>query len=184
LQANLEELHRMAALVNDMLFLSKADHGALARRSQPVDLAAAAESVAEFYEAAAGERQLSIAVEGRATMPIDEPLFKRAVSNLVSNATRYAAAGSVIEVRVEEKDNEAWVTVQNQGPRIAPEHLPKLFDRFYRADTARSDRDSHHGLGLAIVAAIARMHHGRTRAESGEAQGSGWARLGFSVARG
>jgi two-component system, OmpR family, heavy metal sensor histidine kinase CusS len=184
LQANLEELHRMAALVNDMLFLSKADHGALARRSQPVDLAAAAASVAEFYEAAASERQLSIAVQGSVTLPIDEPLFKRAVSNLVSNATRYAAAGSVIEVRIEEKDNEAWLTVHNQGPRIAPEHLPKLFDRFYRADTARTERDSHHGLGLAIVAAIARMHKGRTRAESGEAQGSGWARLGFSVARG
>ncbi len=166
LQGNLEELHRLSALVNDMLFLSKVDHGALARRASPVSLRVSVNEVAEFYEAMISERQLSIQVEGDVLMPIDEPLFKRAISNLISNATRYASVGSSIAVRIEARSSEVWVEVINQGARIPAEHLPKLFDRFYRVDEARAQRETHHGLGLAIVAAIARMHGGSTRAQS------------------
>ncbi len=177
LQGNLAELQRLSAMVNDMLFLSKVDHGALASRALPVSLRASVTEVAEFYDAMLAERQLHVVVQGDALSPIDDPLFKRAISNLIGNATRYASAGTSIVVQIDDRQSEVWVEVTNQGPRIAPEELPKLFDRFYRVDEARAHRESHHGLGLAIVAAIARMHGGRTRADSQGNQTT----IGFSM---
>jgi two-component system, OmpR family, heavy metal sensor histidine kinase CusS len=179
LQANLQELQHLSTLVNDMLFLSKADDGALAQRGAPFDLHIAAAQIAEFYEALAQERDVRIAVEGSATAHVDESLFKRAVSNLLSNAVRFAQAGSTIHILFEERGEETWVWVENAGDVIEAHHLPRLFDRFYRADAARSERESHHGLGLAIVAAIARMHGGTTQAHSS----SGHTQIGFSIRR-
>jgi two-component system, OmpR family, heavy metal sensor histidine kinase CusS len=179
LQANLQELQHLSTLVNDMLFLSKADHGALVQRGAPVALQDAAAQIAEFYEALAQERNVRITVAGSAMANVDESLFKRAVSNLLSNAVRFADAGSTIHILLQEHGEETWVWVKNAGDVIEAHHLPRLFDRFYRADAARSERESHHGLGLAIVAAIARMHGGTTDAWSG----NGYTQIGFSIHR-
>jgi two-component system, OmpR family, heavy metal sensor histidine kinase CusS len=165
---SLERLRGLSAMVGDMLFLSRADRGALARRGAPVSLAALAQQVAEFHEAALDERHLALQVSGDATLTMDEGLIKRAVSNLIGNATRYAEPGSVVQLSIEtgSEPGEVMVQVVNRGPGIPAEQLPHLFDRFYRADSARSDSDEHHGLGLAIVAAIARMHGGAPLARS------------------
>jgi two-component system heavy metal sensor histidine kinase CusS len=180
LLSNLEELQRLAALVNDMLFLASADRGAQARRGGKASLAALASQVIDFHEAALGERDLRVAVRGDATVPIDEPLFKRAISNLLGNAIRFADAGSEITVQIgAEEPDHVRVLVQNHGIEIEPSHLPRLFDRFFRAESSRhSEGQAHHGLGLSIVAAIARMHSGRTFARSG----GGVTALGFTVA--
>jgi two-component system heavy metal sensor histidine kinase CusS len=177
LASNLEELQRIAGMINDMLFLSRADHGAAARLERPLPLGAIVHEVLEFHEAAAAERQLSLAVVGDLTLAVDEPLFKRAVSNLLDNAARYAKPGSTLRVRLEAGEGPPRVGVENEGPPIPAEHLPRLFDRFYRADVSRRGSGSHHGLGLAIVAAIARMHGGHTFAYSLE----GTTRIGFSL---
>jgi two-component system, OmpR family, heavy metal sensor histidine kinase CusS len=180
LSSNLEELQRLAAMVNDMLFLSSADRGAQARRSSKASLAQLASQVIEFHEAALSERALSVAVRGDAVVPIDEPLFKRAISNLLGNAVRFADPGSEIVVRIDaEAPDQVRVLVQNHGVTIEPSQLPRLFDRFFRAESSRSSEgQAHHGLGLSIVAAIARMHSGRTVAQSDR----GVTRLGFTVA--
>jgi two-component system heavy metal sensor histidine kinase CusS len=181
LSSNLEEMQRLSALVNDMLFLSQADRGATARRGAPVSLAALAAGVAEFHEARLEEAGLTLRIDGDAAVPVDEPLFKRALSNLIGNATRFAERGSTVVVAiVPDAPEQVRVTVENAGCGIAHEHLPRLFDRFFRADASRCcDGDEpHHGLGLAIVAAIARMHAGRTLAESA----SGTTRVGFTLA--
>ncbi|WP_291011096.1 heavy metal sensor histidine kinase [Hydrogenophaga sp.] len=179
LHSNLEELQRMAGIINDMLFLAQADRGVKARRGEPVSLADLVRQVVEFHEAPMAEAGLSITIEGDRRLPVDEALIKRAVSNLLGNAIRYAEPGSQLCVRIgSEADGSARLWVENVGPSIEPEYLPRLFDRFFRADASRCEViKPHHGLGLSIVAAIARMHDGFALAESAE----GRTRVGFSV---
>ena len=186
LESNLEEMQRLAALVNDMLFLSRSDRGAVARRGQAISLAALAEQVIEFHEAPLAEANLSVQIEGGVLAAVDEPLLKRALSNLLGNAIRFADPGSRIVIRIApmtdahsaDPTRHVRLEVQNAGPPIAPQHLARLFDRFFRVDSARPDSQSHHGLGLAIVAAIARMHAGKPLAEC---DGNG-TRVGFTLA--
>jgi two-component system heavy metal sensor histidine kinase CusS len=183
LASNLEEMQRLSAMVNDMLFLSHADRGAVARRGKPVSLAALARQVAEFHEGTLDEAGLKLDVVGDATVAVDEPLVKRALSNLLGNATRFAAPGSTVEVKIAAEPAtpaEVEVVVRNRGQGIEPALLPRLFDRFFRADESRccEGAEQHHGLGLAIVAAIARMHAGRTLARSHD----GVTEVGFTVA--
>ena len=187
LASNLEEMQRLSAIVNDMLFLASADRGAEARRGTPVSLAALARQVAEFHECTLDEAGLKLDVVGDATVAVDEPLVKRALSNLLGNATRFAAPGSTVEVKIgalaepaaPADAGQVEVVVRNQGQPIGEQHLPRLFDRFFRGDDSRCcEGPQHHGLGLAIVAAIARMHAGRTLARSQD----GITEVGFTVA--
>ena len=167
LVSNLASLQRMGALVNDMLFLARADSGEPARLGAPTSLRTLILDMLEYHELAASERDVQLAVEGDFVAAVDEPLFLRALSNLISNATRYAAPGSTVSVVLETRGAVSYVGVSNQGPVIAPENLPRLFDRLYRVDASRSHRQGMHcGLGLSIVAAIARMHGWQTWAQS------------------
>ncbi|CDN85755.1 MULTISPECIES: heavy metal sensor histidine kinase [Hydrogenophaga] len=179
LLSNLEELQRLAGIVNDMLFLAQADRGVKARRGAAVSLAELVNQVVEFHEAPMEEAGLAIDIEGDVQLAVDEPLFKRALSNLLGNAIRYADKDSRLCVRIlREGDNGVRLWVENTGPAIEPEHLPRLFDRFFRADASRCELEKpHHGLGLSIVAAIARMHDGFAAAESE----AGRTRVGFSM---
>ncbi|MCU0929308.1 MAG: ATP-binding protein [Burkholderiaceae bacterium] len=141
LLSNLEEMQRLSALVNDMLFLSQADRGAVARRGAPVSLAALARQVIEFHEAALDDAGLAVRVDGDATVAVDEPLFKRALSNLLGNAIRFAERGSTVGVRITpETADHVQVVVQNAGAEIDAASLPRLFDRFFRgsAETRRA----------------------------------------------
>ncbi|MEZ5645027.1 MAG: heavy metal sensor histidine kinase [Burkholderiaceae bacterium] len=179
LAGNLEELHRLAGIINDMLFLSQADRGIKARRGQPVSLADLVRQVIEFHEAPMEEAGLGIDIEGDVRLPVDEALIKRALSNLLGNAIQYAEQGTRLRVHLAaEPDGGARLWVENTGPAIRPEYLPRLFDRFFRADASRCEIERpHHGLGLSIVAAIARMHDGLASAESA----NGRTRIGFSL---
>lgn len=174
----LEEARRMSDIVADMLFLTRADRGAVARRSAPVSLAEQAWTVVEFHEAMLESAGQQVQVSGDARLAIDAGLVRRAMSNLLGNACRYAAPGSPISIVIELQAGAAWVKVVNRGQPIAPGVLPHLFERFFRAERSRTDSSHHHGLGLAIVAAIARMHGGQTRANSQD----GVTEVGFSLA--
>ena len=165
---HLEELQRMSLIVQDMLFLSQADRGAKARRETVQSLADVASAVAELHEAHMEEAGLCWRVDGDAGGAVDARLLQRALSNLIGNATRHAQRGSEVVVRIEGSRDETSLSLVNQGATIAPEHLPRLFDRFYRVDASRSGAARNHGLGLAIVAAIARMHGGRVAATSSD----------------
>lgn len=170
LASQLEEARRLTTIVADMLFLSKADRGAHARRGKPESLAEQVMAVAEFQEAVLEDANLQLKIEGEERLAMDAGLVRRAVSNLVSNAKQYAFPGSTIRVVIERLDRHVSLVVQNAGPTIAPEAIPHLFERFYRAEPSRAGSASHHGLGLAIVAAIARMHGGQTFARSADGQ--------------
>lgn len=167
LASNLEEVRRIAGIVADMLFLSHAERGVVARRSFPMSMADLASEVIDYYEAVLEESDLRVEVRGDARAAVDTGLVRRALSNLLGNATRYATRGSMIEVRISRIDpRHISIGVHNRGEVIASEHLPRLFDRFYRIDPSRTNSSRNHGLGLAIVAGIARMHGGAATAES------------------
>lgn len=169
LGSNLEELQRVASIVHDMLFLSQADRGATARRIATPSLAAFARLVCDYHEAAVLEAGLTLEIVGDAKGSFDTPLLQRALSNLIGNATRYAQRGSEICVEISRPaPGEVQLRVVNRGETIEPEHLPRLFDRFYRGEASRSAAHRNHGLGLSIVAAIARMHGGRVLATSSD----------------
>jgi two-component system heavy metal sensor histidine kinase CusS len=179
LVSNLEDLRRLSGIVQDMLFLSHADHGATARREPAPSLAVIAASVAEYHEAALEEARIGIRIAGDAGAEVDVALLRRALSNLIGNATRYATPGTTLQVNIaQSSDAEVSITVVNRGPTIEVGQLPRLFDRFFRCDGTRTAADQHHGLGLAIVAAIARMHCGHPIAQSE----SGATSIGLTVA--
>lgn len=172
LASNAEELERLSRTVADMLFLAQAEHGGLLPSREPVALADEVRALFDFYDALADERGVHLRLQGEATVMGDRLMLRRAVGNLLSNALRYTPAGGAIDVRLDPRGAEVALTVRNDGPPIAPEQLPHLFERFYRAEKDRSHASGQGdgaGLGLAITQALVQAHGGRimARAEAG-----------------
>lgn len=180
LESNLEELNRLARIVKDMLLLASADHGAHAQRRETVNLAALAQRVVELQEAILAVRAQNVQIDGAAMASVEPGLIEQAISNLLANASRYAPVGSKIEIEIGDAGGDyLQIIVCNSGEPIPDATLDRMFDRFYRADTARTHAAVHHGLGLAIVAAIAQLHGGEPFAESSK----GKTRVGFRLAK-
>ncbi|SCC08432.1 two-component system, OmpR family, heavy metal sensor histidine kinase CusS [Kosakonia oryziphila] len=166
LESNLEELERMTSIVNDMLFLSHAQAGEHATQLTTVSLREEAYKTFEYVEPSFAEKNLQVQVEGDVTASIDRRLFHRSLANLLENSARHAPQGSTIIVRLKNVGELAHVAVSNHGEEIAQNHLARLFERFYRVDASRTRSDTHHGLGLSIVRAVANMHQGDVFATS------------------
>lgn len=166
--SSLEEFSRMSKMVSDMLFLAQADNNQLIPEKVTLDLAAEIDKVFEFFEALAEEREVKLSLEGQASLVSGDPLMlRRALSNLLSNALRYTPPAQTITVRLRDVEGAVEIVVANPGTPIAPAHLPRLFDRFYRVDPARQRKDqSSSGIGLAIVKSIINAHYGKVRVES------------------
>ncbi|MFA5915039.1 MAG: heavy metal sensor histidine kinase [Burkholderiales bacterium] len=170
LYSNLEEYERLARMIADMLFLAKADNGLIVPRSEPVDLAAEVRDLFGYYEAFAEEQGVSLALGGTGSIQGDRLMMRRALSNLLSNAIRHTPRGGAVAVRVGPRPSgEIELSVENPGADIAPEHLPRLFDRFYRVDPSRHKAPSEGaGLGLAITKSIVEAHKGSIRISSAD----------------
>ncbi|WP_419736623.1 heavy metal sensor histidine kinase [Pseudomonas sp. COR18] len=167
LHSNLEELQWMAQLVNDMLYLAKADHGLLNPRFEQLELADEADVLLEFFAPLAEDNQVRVSRSGTAKLLGDRSMLRRALSNLLDNALRFTPMGGEIRINLETTAAGLRVSVQNSGEGIAAQALPRLFDRFYRADPARHEGSNEHaGLGLAITQSIVRAHGGRIHCES------------------
>jgi two-component system heavy metal sensor histidine kinase CusS len=161
LASNLEEYDRLARMISDMLFLAKADHGLIVPQRDAIDLAAEAKQLSEFYEPLSEESGVTLAVNGKGTMIGDRLMIRRAMSNLLSNALRHTERGNSVTVTVVEMDNHfVAVSIENPGADIASDHIPHLFDRFYRIDPSRSQSGEGAGLGLAITKSIIEAHRG------------------------
>ena len=180
LHSNLEELQWMAQLVNDMLYLAKADHGLLMPKREPLELAEETDVLLEFFAPLAEDAQVRLSREGSARMLGDRSMLRRALSNLLDNALRFTPVGGEVRVRIVEQFEGLTLLVENTGSGIDPALLPRLFDRFYRADPARQEGSSEHaGLGLAITQSIIRAHGGLIRCESA----NGWTRFVIELPR-
>jgi two-component system heavy metal sensor histidine kinase CusS len=167
LEGNVEELNRLAALISDMLFIARADHDAAPLEPVPVDLAREASSVAAYLSLVAEERNIVLHVSGTAPpLMADRLLVQRAITNVVSNAVRHASDRSTISIRIESSAQGTTLSVTNEGEVITPEHLERIFERFYRIDQGRARRDGGSGLGLAIVRSILKLHRGSVSAVS------------------
>ena len=177
LHGNLEELQWMAQLVNDMLYLAKADHGLLIPNREVLDLGRELDALLEYYAPLAEDAQVQLLREGQAMLEGDRHMLRRALSNLLDNALRFTPQGGQIRVTLAAGTH---ITVANTGPAIAPAMLPRLFDRFYRADPARREGSNEHaGLGLAITRSIIQAHGGSIRAECAQ----GWTRFVIELPR-
>ncbi|MGH8350175.1 MAG: heavy metal sensor histidine kinase [Pseudomonas sp.] len=181
LHSNLEELQWMAQLVNDMLYLAKADHGLLIPKRESLELAEEADLLLEFFAPLAEDARVTLSREGLGHMEGDRSMLRRALSNLLDNALRFTPAQGTVQVTIDEQADCLSLRVENSGDGIDPQLLPHLFDRFYRADPARREGSSEHaGLGLAITRSIIRAHGGQIRCESER----GWTRFVIELPRG
>ncbi|MBI5716312.1 MAG: heavy metal sensor histidine kinase [Burkholderiales bacterium] len=158
--SNLEELELLNAIVNDMLFLSRADRGDRAEGLEEVHLDEEGDKVIGYCEALLHEARVQAERVGDARVICNGPLVRRAIVNLLTNAIRYTAPGGKIGIRIDRCDGGVQVGVDNPGEPISPDVREQMFDRFFRADALRGAVPPGRGLGLAIVAAVARMHGG------------------------
>ena len=167
LASNAEELQRLARMVSDMLFLAKTERGVDLPNKERFDVADDIRALGDFYEAVADEKKVTLDMQGQGVIDGDRLMFRRALSNLLSNALRHAPAGTEVRVCVTQTPQSTEVAVENNGPDIDPQALPRLFERFYRADPARAHTTEGAGLGLPITQAIMQAHAGHVTVESG-----------------
>jgi two-component system heavy metal sensor histidine kinase CusS len=162
LAACLDSAEQLARLIERLLFLARADDPRTVLELETFDLPSELAAIREFYEPAAAEAGIALAVVTPPSLAcrLDRPLFQRALGNLLTNALAHTPRGGRVAVSASSGPEGLVVSVSDTGVGIAPEHLPYLFDRFYRPDPARSSGGGV-GLGLAIVKSIAELHGGR-----------------------
>ena len=153
------EAWRMQRLIDDLMSLSRIEADRFARPREHIDLAAVVERVCTEL-AAAGETRVACKTVA-ATIEGDAGQLSQLLHNIIGNALKYGQAGTPVEIAVTAADGEARLAVRDQGEGVAPEHLPRLTERFYRVDPGRSRAGGGTGLGLAIVKHIVERHRGR-----------------------
>jgi two-component system heavy metal sensor histidine kinase CusS len=170
----LEECGRLSRIIDSMLFIARSEDPRTHISKEAVDVGAELERVRDFYEAPAGEAgvELNVTCPPGTAARLDRTLFQRAVGNLVSNALRYTPRGGRVELQARRDNGELRVDVTDTGAGIDPHDLPKIFDRFYRADRARSNAGGNVGLGLAIVRSIVTLHGGTISVDSAVNKGT------------
>jgi two-component system heavy metal sensor histidine kinase CusS len=175
LASNLEECDRLSRMIENVLFLARAEHPQFVKHMREFDAALELTHIAEYFEGLAEDANVRVRVSGAGSLTADLELFRRAVSNLLANAIRYTPPGGEIVLDANASADAVQVSVSNEGPPIATEHLERIFDRFYRVDPSRSSLPSSGlsqgatgstGLGLAIVRTIMELHGGSVHAES------------------
>ena len=166
------EAERMHRLISDLLLLSQADSGLSINRA-PVELDTLLLEAYRMARRRVGDRlQIQLLHEDRAVVLGDADRLRQVLDNLINNAIRYTPAGGRIDLSLECRGEEAVITVADTGQGIASDDLPHIFDRFYRADKARTRAEGGTGLGLSIVKWIVDAHHGRIEVESAQGEGS------------
>jgi len=164
IESTVAECERLSGIVDNLLFVARADAAREPIDGKQFDGRAALEKIATFYRTIAEDRHVVINCTGEGEIYADPVLFSRAVSNLVDNALRFTPDGGAIQLSIVARPTHSEVTVADSGCGISSEHLPRVFDRFYRIDSSRSSDGA--GLGLALVKSIVDLHGGSTKIES------------------
>jgi len=164
LESSVAECARLSGIIDNLLFLARAEAAESEVHPSVFDGRAAIEKIASYNEAIAEERRLSIRCTGEGQVQADPILFGRAVSNLVDNSVRFTPDGGEIAISLQSLSDETIISVSDTGCGIPEEHLPRIFDRFYRVDPSRSSEGT--GLGLALVKSIVDLHGGSVSVRS------------------
>jgi two-component system heavy metal sensor histidine kinase CusS len=158
-------------MIESLLFLARADGQTDAPELHPLAAGRLVREVVEFFAPLAEDSGVALTASGDATLQADESLLRMALSNLLANALRFTPPGGSVTVAIAQPDpRRTLLTVADTGCGIAPEHLPRLFDRFYRVEAARSSGGA--GLGLALVRTIMTLHHGSVSVTSEVGKGT------------
>jgi two-component system OmpR family sensor kinase len=166
-----DEVGRMRLLVEDLSLLARLDAGRPIER-EPLDLTAVAEGIVQDAQIIYPDRPITMIAAGPATVVGDAARLQQVLRNLVGNAVQHTPAHTAVRVEIGTVGDRVRVRVVDNGPGIAPEDLPRIFERFWRAEASRSRAYGGSGLGLAIVEAIIHAHHGRLSVESSPGVGT------------
>ncbi|BCS34813.1 two-component sensor histidine kinase [Luteitalea sp. TBR-22] len=167
-----EEADRVNAMLHSLMDISEAETGTMALRREPVPLAELVRQTVDMYEDAAEDGRIAIAthVEPALVVPVDRTRMRQVLANLLDNAIKYSPEDGHIVIRASEADGRAVLTVEDDGPGIPADELPRVWERLYRGDRSRSTRGL--GLGLSLVKAIVEAHGGSVGVESAVGAGS------------
>jgi len=164
IESSVAECERLSRIVDNLLFVARVDAAREPIARKQFDARAAVEKIAAFYQTVAEDRHVTISCSGDEQICADPDLFERAVGNLLDNALRFTAEHGSIHIALSKQNSALEVAVSDTGSGIAPEHLPRVFDRFYRAESSRGSDGA--GLGLALVKSIVDLHGGSATIES------------------
>jgi two-component system heavy metal sensor histidine kinase CusS len=170
IESTIGECERLSGIVDNLLFVARADAEREPVARKRFDARAAVEKIAAFYETIAEDRHVAINCRGQGEISADPALFERAVGNLVDNALRFTPENGSIQIALAEHATDFEVAVSDNGSGISQEHLPRVFDRFYRAESSRGSDGA--GLGLALVKSIVDLHGGTARIQSEAGRGT------------
>ena len=171
LEVVVNEGDRLARMVSSMLFLARADNARQVIHKESIAIAGYLQQIVETYDGVAEEQGIRLQASGHGNLLADPLLLRNALSNLVSNALQHTPSGGSVVLSGTPAGDGVELVVADTGGGIAQEHVPHIFERFYRADSARSSGDRT-GLGLAVVRSIADLHGGRVTVESLPGTGS------------
>lgn len=167
LESGLEECRRLNVLIENLLFMARAEHAQMALRCERFDAAQACAWVMTQQTPGAGARDIRVRLLGAAELTADPLLLRQALANLLSNAIRHSRDGGEVRIILLQAANGVELRVQDDGEGIAAQHVDHLFDRFYQVDAARRHGIGQGtGLGLSIVRSIIDLHGGMVRIES------------------
>src|SRR2546423_8819515 len=158
------ECERLSGIIDNLLFLARAESAEQQLARSSFNAATAVEKVVSFYQTVAEDRHIEINCRGEAEIFADPILFNRGIGNLIDNALRFTPENGSIQIAIRDLGGSAEICVRDTGSGIPPEHLPRVFDRFYRADPSRSSGGT--GLGLALVKSIVDLHGGSATSPS------------------
>lgn len=167
IESSLEELERLSSMIDNLLFLARAENPKTVLSYSLLEMKNVMENICDFYEAIAEEKNIKIYSYGSIIIKADALMLNRAINNIVSNALKHTPPGGLITLKTWRNDQQSCcISISDNGEGIPPEHLPHLFDRFYRVDSARSQSTGGTGLGLAIVRFIMDLHRGDVQIHS------------------
>ena len=170
IESAVAECERLSRIVDNLLFVARVDAAREPIARKQFDARAAVEKIAAFYQTAADDRHVNIRCSGDGEIYADPDLFERVVGNLLDNALRFTPENGSIQIALFRYDANFEVAVSDNGSGIPAEHLPRVFDRFYRAESSRSSDGA--GLGLALVKSIVELHSGSASIESSPGRGT------------
>ncbi|HEY6838546.1 MAG TPA: ATP-binding protein [Geobacteraceae bacterium] len=173
-RSNMEEIKRMTEIIEYLLEQSRAEEGQLSLRLEELDLREILLELIQQLRLIAVDKNISLAFEGDSSVYVrgDRLRLRQLFLNLLDNALSYTEAGGAIRVQLDRDADQAWVAVIDNGPGMAEEHLPYIFDRFYRVDKARNRAHGGSGLGLALVKSFVEAHGGKVDVMSELGKGS------------